>query len=114
MRGAGMPPGESILGSKHNGLKVIIEDGVAKLPDRTSFAGSVATCDRLVRNMIKMADVPLLEAVKMASLTPANILGIASSKGSLVKGKDADIVIFDEDIRVSTTIVGGRVIYTKV
>lgn len=113
MRAAGMPPGESILGSKHNGLKVIVEDGVAKLPDRTSFAGSVATCDRLVRNMIKMADVPLLEAVKMASLTPANILGIASSKGSLVKGKDADIVIFDEDIRVSTTIVGGRVVYNK-
>lgn len=111
MRAAGMPPGDSILGSKHNGLKVIVEDGVAKLPDRTSFAGSVATCDRLVRNMIKMADVPLLEAVKMASQTPANILGMASSKGSLVKGKDADIVIFDEDIRVSTTIVGGRVIY---
>jgi N-acetylglucosamine-6-phosphate deacetylase len=113
MRAAGMPPGDSILGSKHNGLKVIVEDGVAKLPDRTSFAGSVATCDRLVRNMINMADVPLLEAVKMASLTPANILGISSSKGSLIKGKDADIVIFDEDIRVSTTIVGGKVIYNK-
>lgn len=113
MRGAGMPSGESILGSKHNGLKVIIEDGVAKLPDRKSFAGSVATCDRLVRNMINMAGVPLLEAVKMASLTPANILGIGSSKGSLIKGKDADIVIFDENIKVSTTIVGGKVIYEK-
>lgn len=113
MRAAGMPPGESILGSKHNGLKVIVEDGVAKLPDRLSFAGSVATCDRLVRNMINMADVPLLEAVKMASQTPANILGLGASKGSLIKGKDADIVIFDADIRVSTTIVGGRVIYDK-
>lgn len=111
MRAAGMPPGESILGSKHNGLKVIVEDGVAKLPDRESFAGSVATCDRLVRNMINMADVPLLEAVKMASQTPANILGMGSSKGSLIKGKDADIIIFDKDIQVSTTIVGGRIIY---
>ena len=62
MRGAGMPEGESILGSLKNGLPVIIEDGVAKLPDRTSFAGSVATFDRLVRNMITMADVPLLDA----------------------------------------------------
>jgi N-acetylglucosamine-6-phosphate deacetylase len=113
MRAAGMPPGESILGSKHNGLKVIVEDGVAKLPDRSSFAGSVATCDRLVRNMINMADVPLLEAVKMASQTPANILNIGSSKGSLITGKDADIVIFDNDINVSTTIVQGRVVYNK-
>lgn len=113
MRSAGMPAGDSILGSKHNGLKVIVEDGVAKLPDRSSFAGSVATCDRLVRNMINMADVPLLEAVKMASQTPANILGIGSSKGSLITGKDADIVIFDGNINVSTTIVQGRVIYNK-
>ncbi|SDM36171.1 N-acetylglucosamine-6-phosphate deacetylase [Daejeonella rubra] len=113
MRSAGMPPGDSILGSKHNGLKVIVEDGVAKLPDRSSFAGSVATCDRLVRTMINMADVPLLEAVKMASQTPANILGLGSTKGSLITGKDADIVIFDGNINVSTTIVQGRVIYNK-
>lgn len=113
MRAAGMPPGDSILGSKHNGLKVLVEDGVAKLPDRTSFAGSVATSDRLVRNMIRMADVPMLEAVKMASQTPANILGIGKSKGSLIIGKDADIVIFDDDIQIQTTMVQGRVIYTK-
>jgi len=113
MRAAGMPPGDSILGSKHNGLKVLVEDGVAKLPDRTSFAGSVATSDRLVRTMISIADVPLSEAVKMATQTPANILGLGSSKGSITKGKDADIVIFDQDIQVNTTIVGGRVIYNK-
>lgn len=113
MRAAGMPEGESILGSKHNGLQVIVEDGVAKLPDRSAFAGSVATFDRLVRNMINMADVPLLEAVKMASQTPAAILGIADRKGSLEVGKDADIVIFDKDIRVSTTIVQGKVIYSS-
>ncbi|HEY1060633.1 MAG TPA: N-acetylglucosamine-6-phosphate deacetylase [Daejeonella sp.] len=113
MRAAGMPPGDSILGSKHNGLKVLVEDGVAKLPDRTSFAGSVATCDRLVRNMVNMAEVPLLEAVKMASLTPANILGLGASKGSLICGKDADIVIFDSNINISTTIVQGRIVYNK-
>jgi N-acetylglucosamine-6-phosphate deacetylase len=113
MRAAGMPEGEYILGSKRNGLNVIVEDGVAKLPDRTSFAGSVATFDRLVRNMINLANVPLLEAVKMASQTPANILGLGQSKGSLITGKDADIVIFDENINVSTTMVQGRVIYNK-
>jgi N-acetylglucosamine-6-phosphate deacetylase len=113
MRGAGMPEGESTLGSLKNGLKVIIEDGVAKMPDRTSFAGSVATFDRLVRNMVNMADVSLLEAVRMASTTPARIMGVDHRKGSLAKGKDADIVIFDENIHVSRTMVGGKVVYSK-
>ena len=61
MRAAGKETSESILGSKKNGLKVIVEDGVAKLPDRTSFAGSVATTDRLVRTMIQIAGIPLVE-----------------------------------------------------
>lgn len=113
MRGAGMPEGESTLGSLKNGLKVIIEDGVAKLPDRTSFAGSVATFDRLVRNMVFMADVSLLEAVRMASTTPARIMGVGEQKGSLAKGKDADIVIFDKDITVSMTMIKGRVVYSN-
>ncbi len=113
MRAAGMPEGESILGSLNNGLKVIVEDGVAKLPDRTSFAGSVATTDRLVRTMVKMADVPLLDAVKMATRTPASILGISDQKGSLLPGKDADILIFNDDIEIQTTIINGRIIYSK-
>ncbi len=114
MRGAGMPEGESVLGNLNTGLKVIIEDGVAKLPDRTSFAGSVATTDRLVRNMIRMAGVPLLEAVRMMSMTPARIMNISDKKGSLVEGKDADIVIFDEDINIQHTIIRGRQIYSRV
>lgn len=113
MRGAGMPEGESVLGNLHTGLKVIIEDGVAKLPDRTSFAGSVATADRLVRNMIKMADVPLLDAVKMMSSTPARIMNVHERKGSLTVGKEADIVIFDEDIKIRKTIIMGKVVYSK-
>jgi N-acetylglucosamine-6-phosphate deacetylase len=111
MRGAGMAPGESILGSLKDGIKVIIEDGVAKMPDRTAFAGSVATFDRLVRNMVKLAEVPLIEAVRMASETPARIMNIKDKKGSLEKGKDADIVIFNNDIQVDTTIVNGKIVY---
>lgn len=111
MRGAGMPDGLSILGSLEKGQKVIIEDGVAKLLDRTAFAGSVATTDRLVRTMVQMAEVPLLKAVTMMSLTPARIMGIDKRKGSIQKGKDADLVIFDENIHVSHTIIKGDVIY---
>lgn len=113
MRGAGMPDGESILGSLSNGQKVIIEDGVAKLPDRTAFAGSVATTDRLVQTMIDVAGVPLIDAVRMMTQTPARILGIDQEKGSLETGKDADIVIFDPQININNTILKGHVIYTK-
>lgn len=113
MRGAGMPDGESILGSLSNGQKVIIEDGVAKLPDRSAFAGSVATTDRLVRTMINIAGVPLIDAIRMMTLTPARIMNVDSQKGSLEEGKDADIVIFDNQINVTTTITEGHVIYIK-
>lgn len=113
MRAAGMPPGESTLGSLHNGLKVIVEDEVAKLPDRTSFAGSVATADRLIRTMVFMAGIPLPDAIKMMTSTPARILGVAGKKGSLVAGKDADIVIFDPNITIEKTIVQGRIIYSR-
>jgi N-acetylglucosamine-6-phosphate deacetylase len=111
MRAAGMPPGESMLGSKDNGLKVIVEDGVAKLPDRSSFAGSVATADRLVRTMISLAEVSLTDAIKMISHTPARILGIENQKGSLAVGKDADIVLFDNNIDIKMTMIRGKVVY---
>jgi len=111
MRAAGMPEGKSILGNIQRGMEVIVEDGVAKLPDRTSFAGSVATADRLVRTMVQEAHIPLTEVVRMISATPAAILGLSASKGSLEQGKDADIVLFDEDIRIHSTIIKGELVY---
>lgn len=113
MRAAGNPPGESILGNRHTGLKVIVEDDVAKLPDKSAFAGSVSTADRLVRNMVRMADVPLRDAILMMSTTPARIMGVEKKKGSLIVGKDADIVLFDEDIQIQETIIQGRQVYRK-
>jgi N-acetylglucosamine-6-phosphate deacetylase len=113
MRAAGMPEGESILGNIENGLKVIVEDGVAKLPDRSVFAGSVATADRLVRTMITMADVSVIDAIKMITSTPAGILNISDKKGTLAAGKDADIVIFDEHINIEATIIKGQIAYKK-
>jgi N-acetylglucosamine-6-phosphate deacetylase len=111
IRPAGTNVSESILGDKNNGLKVIIEDGVAKLPDRTAFAGSIATADRLVRSMINLAEVPLEDAIKMISATPARILGVLDKKGTLTVGKDADIIIFDNNINVSMTMINGKIIY---
>jgi N-acetylglucosamine-6-phosphate deacetylase len=109
MRGAGMPEGNSILGNRETGLPVIIEDGVAKLPDRSSFAGSVATADRLVRVMMKMAEVPMVEAIRMITHTPARIMKMDDKIGSLKPGMDADINIFDQHIQISRTLLKGSI-----
>jgi len=108
MRGAGMKEGESQLGRKGESVPCIIEDGVAKLLDRTSFAGSIATADRLVRTMVEMAEVPLNDAVKMMTENPAKMLGL-SKKGVLQEDYDADIVIFDKNINIKSVIVNGNV-----
>lgn len=113
LRGAGMPEGESILGSLENGQKVIIEDGVCKLLDRSAFAGSVCTTDRLVRNLIELAGAPLPVAVDMLTRIPARIIGLSDQVGVLTKGRSADLVLFDDNILVSLTMVGGKIIYQK-
>ena len=113
MRAAGENVGESILGSKKSGLPVVVEDGVAKLPSRDSFAGSVATADRLVRSMVNLACIPLPKAIEMVTATPARIVGVDLNKGSLTVGKDADIVIFDPSIVVLRTLIRGRTVYSK-
>ena len=107
MRAAGAANGtKSILGSLENGMEVYIEQDVAWVPGGQAFAGSIATTDRLVRTVVA-AGIPLADAVKMASETPARLLG-CTSKGTLDAGKDADIVIFDEDIRMQHVFVKGR------
>jgi len=109
MRAAGQVVKESILGSLADGRRVIIEDGVAFLPDRQSFGGSIATADRLVRTMVQQAEVPLAAAVRMLTHTPARVMGIDERKGSLEPGKDADLVAFDADIRIGLVMVGGEI-----
>ena len=108
MRGAGMPEGESILGNINSGIKVILEGGVAKMPDRSSFAGSVALADRLVRTMINMGEVPLVDTIKMITATPARIMKLSDKIGSLKKGMDADILIFNQDIEMQSIFIKGN------
>ena len=100
IRCAGQDVAEAIIGSTENGYRVLIEDGVAKLSDRSAFAGSIATDDRLVRVMHQQAGVPLHDCVRMMSLTPAKILGIDRITGSIAPGKQADLVCFDDNIAV--------------
>lgn len=113
MRAAGTNVTTSKLGSLEDGLDVIVEDGVAKLPDRQSFAGSVATADKLLKNLVQNAGISILEAVKMLATTPARIMKVQNSKGKIEKGFDADLVIFDNDFEIKSTIVNGKMVYQK-
>lgn len=113
MRAAGMPEGPSILGALQGGQEVIVEDGVAKLMDRSAFAGSVATADRLVRTMIHDGGVSVEDAIRMITANPARIMGLSHHKGQIAPGYDADVVIFDENICIHNTIIKGKEIYVK-
>lgn len=84
----------------------VIEDGVCKLMDRSAFAGSIATADRLVRVVAGEAGASLVDAVKMITCVPARIMKL--NKGELSRGKDADIVVFDEDINIHDVFVMGN------
>lgn len=97
-------------GDPINDSQYIIENGVCKLADHSSLAGSLATMDTLVQTMVKKASIPLADAVRMASETPAKLIGISSHKGTLQKGKDADIVILDKDINIRCVFSGGRIV----
>ena len=93
--------------------RVIIEDGVCKLADRSALAGSVATMDRLIRTMVQKAEIPLADAVRMASETPARIMGVSDRKGSLQKDKDADILVMDEELNVRAVWAMGKLVVDK-
>ncbi len=108
MRAAGMPEGNYILGARDAGMPVVVEDGVAKLPDRSAFAGSVATADRAVRTMARLAEIPIPEAVRMMTATPARVMRVEDRKGSLAVGKDADILIFNDNVELQCVILRGE------
>lgn len=109
MRAAGQNVNESFLGSRDDPLPVIVEDGVAKLTDRSAFGGSVATADRLVRNMVSCG-VSLPDAIDMMTVNPLRMMDLNIKKGELKKGYDADVCVFDEDIRIKTVFCGGKIV----
>lgn len=90
--------------------RVILEDGVCKLADRSALAGSIATMDRLIRTCVEQAGIPLEDAIRMSSETPARIMGVLDRKGSLEVGKDADICVYDKGIQLQTVIQQGRIV----
>jgi N-acetylglucosamine-6-phosphate deacetylase len=123
MAAAGLGPGTYQLG----GLEVVVEadipevfeistqpgNYVAKLADRSAFASSVATMNRLVRNLVKLVGLSIPEAVKLVTLNPARFQGLDHRLGILAKGKEADLTIFDRDLNIRATFVNGALVYEK-
>lgn len=107
MRGAGEKDGKSILGPKSNGTECIIEDGIAKMPDRKCFAGSVATGETIIDTLVNIVGLSLNEAFKICSLNPATLIGIDDITGSIEVGKRADLIILDPILKVEKVIVSG-------
>lgn len=108
MRCAGTDATESFLGPRDNGIPVVIEEGVAKLMDRSAFAGSIAMADRLLRVAHFDAGIPLHNAVRMMSLTPASIMRLDKEIGSIVPGKKADLVVLDSNLGVQNVMLEGK------
>jgi len=119
---AGLPEGEYDF----MGLKVIVKDGKCVIPrppvgsalegtpeaEKETLAGSMATMNGDVRNMVKLVDVPLQDAIKMATINPAREFGF-DDKGRLEKGRDADVIVIDNGLNVYMTFVGGDLVYQK-
>lgn len=91
-----------------SGTEFIVEDGVCKLKDRSAFAGSVATADRLIKTMVECG-VSVPEAVYMMSEVPAQLLKV--NKGRIAKGYDADVVVFDENMKITDVFVGQNKVF---
>ena len=102
---AGTSAKEGIMGA----TEYIIEDGVCKSRDLKQLVGSVATMDVLVQNMVK-AGVQLEHVLRMASETPARLMNVYDRKGSLEKGKDADILIIDAEQNVRAIWAMGKLV----
>ena len=102
----GLPEGEYTLG----GAKIIYRGIVCRLEDGT-VAGSVLHLNKGVWNVYTNSEIPLWECVNCASLNPATTLGIQDKKGSIEVGKDADVIITDNEFNVEKTIIGGEIRY---
>lgn len=108
MRAAGTDVTESYLGSIRPENRVIVEDGVAKLPDRSYYAGSIATADRMFRNAVLNVQLPIPVVSTMMSLSPAKKFGLDNRKGKIAVGYDADLLLMDRNLNLLEVYVNGK------
>lgn len=94
------------------GQKVHVKNKKAALPDGT-LAGSVLSIPEAIKNFMKFTGCEMEDAINMASYNPAAKLKLASRKGSIDVGKDADLVILSANLHVKLTMCGGRIVFEK-
>lgn len=105
--GAGLPDGSAFT---MGAMTYEVHDGVGMMPDRSAFAGSSTLLDGMLRVVVDQLGVPLFEAVRAASLTPARVIGIDRTKGSIEAGKDADLAVYAPDLTPLETLIAGRTV----
>ena len=103
--GAGLPEGSRFFMGH---MEYEVRDGVGMLLDGSAFAGSTTLLNRMIPILTELVGIPLAEVIRMMTLTPARVIGMAAQKGSLEPGKDADIAIFNDDFTVWRTMIRGR------
>jgi len=106
MRAAAMPDGQYDLGA----LTVTVQEGVVRLPDG-ALAGSTLTLERALANMMACANLSLPKALPMATSTPARALGLEARKGAILAGRDADLIVLGDGLKVRQTMVAGEIVY---
>lgn len=107
MPAAGMPPGEYEFG----GLPVTVDHAVARRNDGT-LAGSVVTLDQAIRNVVRWSDATVADALRMATEVPARLLGL-TDRGRIAPGYLADLAVFDNDLNLARTVIGGKEQYVR-
>ena len=108
--GAGLPEGARF---RMGGMEYEVCDGVGMLFDRTAFAGSTTLLNQMIPVLTQQVGIPLVEAIRMTTLTPARIIGVADRKGSLEVEKDADIAVFNDDFTAYEVLIAGRCLLQK-
>lgn len=111
MRLAGTDLKSGKLGSLKSGTDVIVDDKVAKLPDLSSYAGSICTSERCLKVLCADFGISIIDASAMLSKAPAKLLGIFDRKGTISEGKDADLVLADKSFNVKNVFLAGKQVF---
>src|SRR5882724_9518861 len=106
-RALDMPDGPYLFGPLDGGEPILRQDGVGVMPDGTALASGVVGMIECVRTFHRLTGVPLVEVIRMASLTPARIAGVADDTGSLAVGKRADLIVLNRELAVRQVYVDG-------
>jgi N-acetylglucosamine-6-phosphate deacetylase len=107
-RALDMPDGEYMFGPRDGGEPILRADGVGVMPDGKALASGVMGMDHGVRTALRLMGAPLVEVIRMASLTPARIAGRDAEVGSIAAGKRADLLILDAGLEVRQVYLAGR------